>query len=127
MPDAAGPFSWVKCGLQATIDGATGAAPGGYRRKTAVPPEAWPDRGESSHFPLPIIILARLRAIGRPCAPAASVVASAQQQRNAYECARGVTLPMVSPVWHNGSQLLARVEKVPMAGAKGGFLAKFFR
>ena len=47
--------------------------------------------------------------------------------RKARGCTRGVALPMVSRVWHNGSQLLARVEKVPMAGAKGGFLAKFFR
>jgi hypothetical protein len=35
---------------------------------------------------------------------------------------------MLSPVWHNEPQLLARSEeKVPMAGAKGCFLANFIR
>jgi hypothetical protein len=31
--------------------------------------------------------------------------------RKTHECAARVTLPMVSPVWHNGSQLLERVER----------------
>ncbi len=96
--------------------------------KRAVPPDAWPEPGRNHPFPVADHHFSAPSArSAAPCAPAASVVASAQQRANAYECARGVTLPTVSPVWHNGSQLLVRVEKVPMAGAKGGFLAKFFR
>jgi hypothetical protein len=36
-------------------------------------------------------------------------------------------LPMVYALWQNGMQLLERVEKVPMAGAKGLNLANFIR
>jgi hypothetical protein len=37
------------------------------------------------------------------------------------------TLPILSALWHTGSQLLDRTEKVPMAGANGCFLANFIR
>jgi hypothetical protein len=43
------------------------------------------------------------------------------------EARHPLALPQRSAVWHNGSQLLERVEKVPMAGAKSRFLAKFIR
>jgi hypothetical protein len=36
-------------------------------------------------------------------------------------------LPMVCALWHNRTQLLERLEKVPMAGAKGLILANFIR
>lgn len=35
-------------------------------------------------------------------------------------------LPMLSPLWHNGMQLLVRFEKVPMAGAKGNKPCQFY-
>src|SRR5512132_1849874 len=120
-------FFRAKSRFQATIDSASGLPPGGYHgkkgRSAAHGERPWRNRAfllVDHHFSAQ-----RSRWTAPP--PCTLRCCFGTTACKACECAPRVALPMLSPVWHNGSQLLVRVEKVPMAGAKGGFLAKFFR
>jgi hypothetical protein len=81
-------------------------------------------------FPLSIIALyALLQACSSLCRTMATADRCCFETTGAcIDSARWlVTLPMLSSLWHNESQLLDRTEKVPMAGANGCFLANFIR
>jgi hypothetical protein len=81
-------------------------------------------------FPLPIIILAheRQRTPANRRVPAATApVASAQQRGRAFEASVALPCQCFPAFGTMGRNFSKELRRFLMAGAKGGFLAKFFR
>jgi hypothetical protein len=124
---AAGLVFRPETGLETAILGARAMAPQVIAEKRPLGDRMRGNCRRVTHFPLPIIILAQDARANRTRRPRAALVASAQQRARGTKASGALPCQCFRPFGTMGRNFSQNVEKVPMAGAKGCFLANFFR